>query len=59
MKFVCELQVLVKLFQKLAQWRARSPPRRQQAVKSLFRRFSFVNFSLCACGVKEKSGYEG
>ena len=39
-------------------WRARSPPRRPQTAKQP-RRFSFANFSLCACGVKEKSGYGG
>ena len=25
--------------------------------RNISRRFSFDNFSLCACGVKEKSGY--
>jgi len=37
-------------------WGVGRPPQRAKLPK---RRFSFDNFSLCACGVKEKSGYGG
>ena len=47
---------MVKLFQKLARRRARSPPRRPQTAKSLKRRFLFDSFFFCALCVKRKSG---
>ena len=50
------VKVLVKLFQKLAQWRARSPPRAPQSAKCS-RRFLFDNFFFCASCVKRKSGH--
>ena len=47
-------KVLVKLFQKLAQWRRVASSR--SAEREIFlRHFSFVSFSLCAPRIKEKS----
>jgi hypothetical protein len=50
------MKVLIKLFQKFSQWRARSPPRPPQRAKSLYG-VSFCELFLCACGVKEKVGW--
>jgi hypothetical protein len=52
------VKVLVKLFQKLAQWRLRKPPRPSQRAKPLKRRFLFDNFFFCANGVKRKAAEE-
>ncbi|MBQ7346778.1 MAG: hypothetical protein IJW55_02380, partial [Clostridia bacterium] len=52
--FVSLLKVLVELFQKLAQWRARSPPRAPQSAKFLFRRFLFASFFFAPIWSKKK-----
>ncbi len=49
------VKVLIDLFQKVAGCWGGAPTRAPQSAKEP-RRFSFVNFSLCAFTVKEKSG---
>ncbi|MBQ8441044.1 MAG: hypothetical protein IJX19_10305, partial [Clostridia bacterium] len=51
------VKVLVKLFQKLARWRLRKPPRAPQSAKLPNGAFLFVSFFFCAYLVKRKSGY--
>jgi len=55
--FVSWIKVLIKLFQKFARWRARSPPRSPQRAKLLISAFFFLpSFFFCALFAKRKSG---
>jgi hypothetical protein len=47
---------LVELFQKLARVEGANPSSPSADGEIPQRRFSFDNFSFCACGVKKKSG---